>query len=113
MNVTTEIARTHVANLEQRLQNILTELIFNFDKGGSQEEADRKPRTVTVPRHSRPLRVSHLVNRAEKRISCITIISVAGDTLMPLLVIHHKTTDDAVRKEGWRDVSDIRISELR
>jgi hypothetical protein len=34
---------------------------------------------------------------------------MAGDTLMPLLVIHRKTIDDAVWEEGWRDGQDFLI----
>jgi hypothetical protein len=49
------------------------------------------------------------VSRKEKRISCITTISMAGDALMPVLVIHLKTTDAAVWEEGWRDGQDFMI----
>jgi hypothetical protein len=34
---------------------------------------------------------------------------MAGDVLMPLLVIHRKTIDDAVWEEGWRDGQDFLI----
>jgi hypothetical protein len=36
-------------------------------------------------------------------------ISVAGDTLMPLLVIHRKTSDNAGWEEGWTDRQDFLI----
>jgi hypothetical protein len=49
------------------------------------------------------------VSRKEKRITCITTISMAGDALMPLLVIHQRTIDVAVWKEGWRDGQDFMI----
>jgi hypothetical protein len=47
------------------------------------------------------------VSRKEKRITCITTISMAGDALMTLLVTHQRTTDAAVWKEGWRDGQDF------
>jgi hypothetical protein len=40
--------------------------------------------------------IEYSVPRKEKRISYITTISMAGDVLMPLLLIHRKTVDDAV-----------------
>jgi hypothetical protein len=107
VNVTKELARKHVTNLLQHVQNVPTELIFNLDQVGCQEWADRKPRAVIIPHQSQPIRVEYSVPRAEKRISCITTISMAGDTLMPLLVIHRKTIDDAVWEEGWRDGQDF------
>jgi hypothetical protein len=109
MNVTQEIARRHVANLEQYVRDLPTELIFNLDEVGSQEWADRKPRSVIIPRQPRPVRIEYSVPRAEKRMSCIATISMAGDALMPLLVIHRKTIDDAVWEEGWRNGQDFLI----
>jgi hypothetical protein len=34
---------------------------------------------------------------------------MAGNVLMPLLVIHRKTVDDAVWEDGWRDGQDFLI----
>jgi hypothetical protein len=34
---------------------------------------------------------------------------MTGDVLMPLLVIHRKTVDDAVWEDGWRDGHDFLI----
>jgi hypothetical protein len=34
---------------------------------------------------------------------------MAGDMLMPLLVIHRKTVDDAVWEDGWLDGQDFLI----
>jgi hypothetical protein len=109
MNVTKEIARRHMADLERHVQNVPAEPIFNFDEVGSQDWGDRKPRAVIVPHQSRRVRVKSSVPRAEKRISCIATISMAGNTLMPLLVIHRKTIDAAVWEEGWRDGQDFLV----
>jgi hypothetical protein len=49
------------------------------------------------------------VSRKEKRISCITTISMAGDALTLLLVMHRRTIDVAVWEEGWRDGQDFMI----
>jgi hypothetical protein len=49
------------------------------------------------------------VSRKEKRITCITAISMTGDTLMPLSVIYWRTIDGAVWEEGWRDGQDFMI----
>jgi hypothetical protein len=107
MTVTKEIARTHVANLVNYVQDTPTELVFNIDEVGSQEWADRKPRRVIVPHQERRQRIQYSVPRSQKRISCIAGISMAGDTLMPLLVIHRKTIDEDVWLEGWRDGQDF------
>jgi hypothetical protein len=45
----------------------------------------------------------------KKRITCITTISMAGDALMPLLVMHRRTIDAAVWEEGWQDGQDFMI----
>jgi hypothetical protein len=37
MNVSTGIARRHIANLEEHMRNVPTEVIFNLDEVGSQE----------------------------------------------------------------------------
>jgi hypothetical protein len=107
MRVTKETARTHVRNLEQWVQGVPTELILNLDEVGVQEWADRKPRKVIIPHQAQAHRIEYIASRREKRISCITTISMAGDVLMPLLVIHRKTIDDAVWEEGWRDGQDF------
>jgi hypothetical protein len=109
MNVTKEIARRHIRNLQQYVQDTPTELILNVDEVGSQEWADRKKREVIIPHQVRLGRVEYAVSRKEKRMSCITTISMAGDVLMPLLVTHRRTIDAAVWEEGWRDGQDFMI----
>jgi hypothetical protein len=109
MKVTKEIARTHIRNLERWVENLPTELILNLDEVGVQEWADRKKRKVIIPYQVQPRKIEYAVTRKEKRISCITTISMAGDALMPLLVIHRRTIDDAVWEEGWRDGQDFMI----
>jgi transposase len=109
MKVTKEVARAHIRNLEQWVQNIPTELILNLDEVGVQDWADRKTRKVIIRRQARPRRIEYAVTRKEKRISCIATISMAGDVVVPLLVIHRKTIDDAVWEEGWRDGQDFLI----
>jgi hypothetical protein len=49
------------------------------------------------------------VSRKEKHITCITTISMAGDALIPLLVIHRRMIDADVWEEGWRDGQDFMI----
>jgi hypothetical protein len=51
----------------------------------------------------------YAVFRKEKRIICITTISMAGDVLMPLLVILRKTIDNTVWEDGRRDGHDFMI----
>jgi hypothetical protein len=55
------------------------------------------------PHQPSPWRIEHSVPRKEKRITCITTISSADDVLMPLLVIHQKTVDDAVWEDSTLD----------
>jgi hypothetical protein len=94
--VSQEIARKQFRNLERSAQNTPRELVLDFDEVGSREWADRTKREVNILRQVRLGRAECAVSRSEDRISCITPISMAGDVLMPLLVIHGKTIDDAV-----------------
>jgi hypothetical protein len=107
MQVTKDIYKIHVRNLGRYVQNVPTELILNLDEVGSQEWSDRKKREVIIPHQHSPRRIEFSVPRKDKRISCITTISMAGDVLMPLRVIHRKTVDDAVWEDGWRDWQDF------
>jgi hypothetical protein len=96
MEVSKEIARTHIRNLERYVKDISTELILNIDEVGCQEWSDRKKRDVIIPHQERPCGIEYAVCCKEKRIKCITTISMAGDALMPLLVMHRRTIDSAI-----------------
>jgi hypothetical protein len=71
------------------------ELVFNVDEVDSQESAGRKKRDGIILHQVRPGLIEAAVCRSEKRISCITTISMTSDVLMPLLVIDRKTINDA------------------
>jgi hypothetical protein len=109
MQVTKDMCKIHVRDLELYVQNVPTELILNLDEVGSQEWSGRKKRDVIIPHQPSPRRIEYSVPRKEKRISCIATILMAGDVLMPLLVIHRKSADDAVWEDGWRDEQDFLI----
>jgi hypothetical protein len=106
MGVAKEIARTCIRNLERCVKDISTELILNVDEVGCQESSDRKKRDVIIPHQEKPCRIEYAVSCKEKRITCIITISMAGDALMPLLVIHQRTIDAAVWEKGWQDGQD-------
>jgi hypothetical protein len=103
MNVLKELAKLHVENLGKSVKDIPAELIFTLDEIESHEWADWNPRDMIIPHQARPGHIESSVQCTEKRISCITTLSMAGDILMPLLIVHRKTIDDAVWDEGWRD----------
>jgi hypothetical protein len=107
MNVTKAVARKHVQKLVDFVQNIHTELVFNLDEVGSEEWADRKPKKVFAPTVRAEKTVHHPVNRGGRRVSAIVTISMAGDVLTPLLIIHRRTIDDAVWEDGWRNGEDF------
>jgi hypothetical protein len=109
MQVTKDILKIHVRNLERYIQNVPTELILRHDEMGSQEWLDRMTQDIIISHQPSPRRIEYSVPRKEKRISDITTISMAGDVLMPLLVIHRKTGDDAAWEDGWRDGQDFLI----
>jgi hypothetical protein len=109
MEVSKEIARTHIRNLEQCVKEVSTELILNVDEVSCQELSDREKRDVIIPHQERPCRIEYAVSRKEKRITCITTISMAGDALMPLLAAHRRTIDAAVWEKAWRDGQDFMI----
>jgi hypothetical protein len=94
------MCKIHIRNLERYVQNLPTELILNLDEVGSQEWSDRKKRDIIIPHQPSLRRIEHSVPRKEKCISCIATISMAGDVLMPTLLIHRKMVDDAVWEDG-------------
>jgi hypothetical protein len=91
------------------VKDVSTELILNVDEVDCQEWSDRRKRDVIIPHQERPYRIEYVVSRKEKRFACITNISMAGDALMPLLIIHRRTIDAVVWEEGWRDGQDFMI----
>jgi hypothetical protein len=99
----------HVQNLERYIQNVPTELILNLDEVGSQKWSNQKKRKIIIPYQASPRRIEYSVPRKEKCTSCITTISRACDVLMPFLVIHQKTGDDAVWEDGWRNEQNFLI----
>jgi hypothetical protein len=109
MEVSKEIARTHIRNLERYVKDVSTGFILNVDEVGCQKWSDRKKRDVVIPHQERPCRIEYAVSSKEKRITCITTISMASDVLMPLLVMRRRTIDAAVWEEGWRDGQDFMI----
>jgi hypothetical protein len=84
MEVSKEIARTHIRHLERYMKDVSTELILNVDEVGCQEWSDRKKRDVIISHQERACRIEYAASRKEKRITRITTISTAGDALMPL-----------------------------
>jgi hypothetical protein len=109
MKISKRIARTHIRNLERYVKDVSTEFILNVDEVGCQEWSDRKKCDVIIPHQERPCMNEYAVSRKEKRITCITTILMAGDALMPLLVIHRRTIDSAVWEEGWLDGQNFMI----
>jgi hypothetical protein len=63
MEVSKEIARTHIRNLERYVKDASTELILNVDEVGCQKWFDRKKRDVTVPHQERPCRIEYAAPR--------------------------------------------------
>jgi hypothetical protein len=57
MEVSKEIARTHIRNLERYVKDVSTELILNVDEVSCQEWSDRKKRDVIIPHQERPCRI--------------------------------------------------------
>jgi hypothetical protein len=77
--------------------------------GCFQEWADRKKGDVIIPHQARDYGVKYAIFRKEQLINCIITIAMAGNMLIPLLVIHQKTIDDAVWEEGWWDGQNFMI----
>jgi hypothetical protein len=65
-------------------ENVPTEHILKPDEVGSQEWFDRKKRSVIIPHQAHFPRIEYALSCREKRSSCITTISMAGDILMLL-----------------------------
>jgi hypothetical protein len=109
MEVSKEIVRTYIRNLERYVKDVSTELILTVDEIGCQEWSDGKKRDGIIPHQERPCRIVYAVSPKEKCITCIPAISMTGHALMPLLVINWRTIDAAVWEEGWRDGLDFMI----
>jgi hypothetical protein len=66
MEISKEIARTRIRNLERYVQDVSTELILNVDKVGCQGWSDRKKRDMAIPHQERLCRIEYAVSRKEK-----------------------------------------------
>jgi hypothetical protein len=54
MQITKDMCKIHIWNLERYVQNVPAELILNLDEMGSQEWPDRKKRDVIIPHQPSP-----------------------------------------------------------
>lgn len=99
----------HISNLKKYVAGLPTELVFNLDEVGQQEWANKKTKKVVVPSFLKNARIEYCVERAEKKISLITTISMAGDVLTPLMITSRKTLDEEVMQSGIRIGEDIII----
>jgi hypothetical protein len=107
MNVAKTAAQRHVKNLIDFVQNIHTEFVFKMDEVGSEEWADAKPKKAFVPTFRAEETIRCDVKRGGRRVTVIVTISMAGEVLTPLLVIHRRTIDHEVWEKGWRDGEDF------
>jgi hypothetical protein len=64
---------------------------------------------MIILHQAQPERIEYSVQCDENNISSITIVLMASDTLMPLLIVYRKTIDDAIWNERWRDGQDFLI----
>jgi hypothetical protein len=100
INVTKVAARRRVQNLIEFVRNIHMALIFNIDEVESEEWAERKPKKVFVPAVRAEETVHHALKRGRRRVTAIVTISIAGDVLTPLLVIHRHIIDHPLWQKG-------------
>ena len=106
LNLPIEYAEKHIQNLIDYLKDIPTELIFNVDEVGHQQWADRKKKKVVVSQTLPKNEVYYSIKRNEKRVSIVAAISMAGDTLVPMIISHRKTIDKELVESGLREGED-------
>ena len=104
-----QLALKHISNLKKYVDGLPTELVFNLDEVGHQPWADKKFKKVIVPMYMKDNRIEYSIDRSEKRVSMIITISMAGDSLMPLIVTHRKTLDEEVKRSGMRIGEDFML----
>jgi hypothetical protein len=76
--------------------------LVNLDEFGSQEWSNQKRQELLIHHQAFLRRMEYSVPRKERRIKCITMISMAVDVLMPFLIIHRKTIDDTIWENGGK-----------
>ena len=106
LSVPKQVAMKHIENLHKYVEGVCTELIFNLDEVGSQEWADKRAKRVIIPIEDKSKPALIGLNRNEKRLTICQIISMSGDTLMPLIISHRSTIDQEVWDSGIRDMED-------
>lgn len=109
LEIPREYGKKHIKNLIKYVQGIPTELVFNIDEVGFQRWSDRKKKRVIVPLSTPKKQVHYAVKRSEKRVSIVSTISMAGDTLMPLIISHRKRPDKKLEETGLREGDDFMI----
>ena len=107
--LTKSSAIKHISNLKKYVNGVPTELVFNMDEVGQQSWSDRKSKKVIVPSSMKDVRIEYEVDRSEKKISLVSIISMAGDTLTPLIITNRKTVDKNLMNSGIRLGEDVII----
>ena len=105
LTVPVEFLVQHIENMNEIVNGVCSELLFNLDEMGSSDWEDRKTKKVIVPNEADPKSIFHKTSRKFKHQTLLSIISAGGDALTPLIITSTNVEKD-LNKLGYRSGED-------
>ena len=91
----------HLMGMEATLANVPAAFVFNMDESGVNEFADAKNKKVLVPITCPKTKTKYAVARDTRHVTLVACIGANGTSLMPLVVVTHKTIRERLILECW------------
>lgn len=108
MLIPREFLKEHLLNLYKIFHKRVAELVFNLDELGYSEWQSRSPKKVIVSSSTDPSNVYHSVKRSLAHMSLLVCISLAGDSLTPMLITKYSISEK-IFEDGLRQDEDVSL----
>ena len=108
MLIPREFLKEHLILLYKVFHGRCAELVFNLDELGYSEWQSRSPKNVIVSTSIDPSNVYHSVKRSLTHMSLLVCISLAGDSLTPMLITKHPISEKFF-EDGLRQDEDVSL----
>lgn len=108
MLIPRDFLKEHLLLLYKILHGRCAELVFNLDELGYSEWQSRSPKKVIVGANVDSSTVYHSVKRSLSHLSLLACISLAGDSLTPMLITKHPVSEKFF-EDGLRQDEDVSI----
>jgi hypothetical protein len=86
LQVPREVLEETLRCMEEVVQDIVRDLVFNLDEVGVSEWEDRKPKRVVISTSVIGQTIHHGVNRNPKHVTIVTCVAASGEHLIPYLI---------------------------